>query len=219
MKEVSLRNTEISGLYAITPDTENTQDLLHRVRQALDGGVRLLQYRNKLASESLLREQAAALAQLCRQYQIPLIINDHLQLAISVDADGVHLGSSDGSIQAAREEWRKNKIIGASCYNQLDLAVLAEEQGADYIAFGAFFPSSTKPAVVSVPADLMQIARQKVTVPIIGIGGIQLSNVELVINSGCAAVAVCADLFQSADIRERASRYSCLFQNFSKPIK
>ena len=219
MKEAPLRNTKISGLYAITPDTENTRDLLHKVRQAFDGGIRLLQYRNKIANESLLLEQASALAQLCRQYQIPFIVNDHLQLAIAVDADGVHLGSSDGPIRVAREKWGKNKIIGASCYNQLDLAVFAEEQGADYIAFGAFFSSSTKPAAVSVPADLMQIAKQKITVPIVGIGGIQLTNVESVINSGCAAVAVCADLFQSSDIKERAFRYSCFFQNLKNPVQ
>ncbi len=214
-----MRNIRISGLYAITPDTENTQSLLYQVQQALEGGVRLLQYRNKTADECLLHEQASALVSLCRQYQIPLIINDHLQLAVAIDADGVHLGRSDVSIQMAREQWGKNKIIGASCYNQLDLAVLAEEQGADYIAFGAFFPSSTKPAAASVSADLLQIAKQKVTIPIIGIGGIQLSNAESVIDNGCAAIAVCADLFQSANIKERAFHYTCLFQNSKNPIQ
>ncbi|MEK6595245.1 MAG: thiamine phosphate synthase, partial [Pseudomonadota bacterium] len=140
-----MRSQEISGLYAITPDLENTNDLLNKVQQALEGRVQLIQYRNKLANEILRRKQAKLLLQLCREYGIPLIINDHLDLAIEIDADGLHVGQDDMSVTKARNQFGQDKIIGASCYNNLNLAVQAEKEGADYVAFGTFFSSLTKP--------------------------------------------------------------------------
>lgn len=211
MKDQTLTNPKISRLYAITPDLENTDDLLSRTRQVLEGGARLIQYRNKLADDILLREQAKLLLQLCGEYQIPLIINDHLDLAIEIDADGLHVGQDDVSVAEARNQLRWNKIIGVSCYNDLDLALQAEKEGADYVAFGAFFSSLTKPNALSVPANLVSQAKKKVSIPIVGIGGIKLTNAKAVIQAGCAAIAVCNDLFQTEDIQATATQFSQLF--------
>lgn len=205
-----MRSPKISGLYAITPDLKNTNDLLNKTQQVLAGGVQLIQYRNKLADEILLREQAKLLLQLCREYEIPLIINDHLDLAIEIDADGLHVGQNDVSITKARNQLGHNKIVGASCYNNLNLAIQAEKEGADYVAFGAFFPSFTKPNTVSVSMNLINQAKKKISVPIVGIGGIKLTNARTAIQSGCAAIAVCNDLFHTENIKATAARYSQL---------
>ncbi|MEK7302786.1 MAG: thiamine phosphate synthase [Pseudomonadota bacterium] len=206
-----MRNQEISGLYAITPDLENTNDLLNKVQQALEGRVQLIQYRNKLANEILRRKQAKLLLQLCREYGIPLIINDHLDLAIEIDADGLHVGQDDISVTKARNQFGQDKIIGASCYNNLNLAVQAEKEGADYVAFGAFFSSLTKPNTISVTMDLVDQAKKKISLPIVAIGGIKLANARTVIQGGCAAVAVCNDLFHTENIKTTATQYSQLF--------
>ncbi len=201
----------VSGLYAITPDFESTDDLLNKMRQVLEGGAQLVQYRNKSASKVLLREQAAALLQLCRKHQIPLIINDHVDLAMEIDADGVHVGQNDTAVTHARKKLGRGKIVGASCYNNGDLAFQAEKQGADYVAFGAFFPSLTKPNALSVTSDLVARVRKKIAIPIVGIGGIRLTNAAAVIQSGCAAIAVCNDLFHTEDSKVKAAQFAQLF--------
>lgn len=206
-----MRNPIINGLYAITPELENTGDLLDKTRQVLEGGAQLIQYRNKSANRILLREQAGLLLQLCREYTVPLIINDYLDLTIEIGADGLHVGQHDAAIAKARNQLGDNKIIGASCYNNLGLALQAEKEGADYVAFGAFFPSLTKPNTVSVTMNLIGEAKNKITVPIIGIGGIRLTNARKVIQSGCVAIAVCNDLFQSGNIKAKAAQYAQLF--------
>lgn len=213
-----MRSQEISGLYAITPDLENTNDLLNKVQQALEGRVQLIQYRNKLANEILRRKQAKLLLQLCREYGIPLIINDHLDLAIEIDADGLHVGQDDISVTKARNQFGQDKIIGASCYNNLDLAVQAEKKGADYVAFGAFFSSLTKPNTISVTMDLVDQAKKKISLPIVAIGGIKLANARTVIQGGCAAVAVCNDLFHTENIKATATQYSQLFAENNQRI-
>lgn len=213
-----MRSQEISGLYAITPDLENTNDLLNKVQQALEGRVQLIQYRNKLANEILRRKQAKLLLQLCREYGIPLIINDHLDLAIEIDADGLHVGQDDISVTKARNQFGQDKIIGASCYNNLNLAVQAEKEGADYVAFGAFFSSLTKPNTISVTMDLVDQAKKKISLPIVAIGGIKLANARTVIQGGCAAVAVCNDLFHTENIKATATQYSQLFAENNQRI-
>lgn len=211
MKVQSLKSPEISGLYAITPDLENTNDLLNKTQQVLEGGAQLIQYRNKLAGEILLRKQAKLLLQLCREYEIPLIINDHLDLALEIDADGLHVGQNDVPITKARSQLGQNKMIGASCYDNLDLAIQAEKEGADYVAFGAFFSSLTKPDTVSVSMNLVDQAKKKISIPIVGIGGIKLTNARTVIQSGCVAIAVCNDLFHTENIKATTAQYSQLF--------
>ncbi|MBS0484621.1 MAG: thiamine phosphate synthase [Proteobacteria bacterium] len=206
-----MNKPKINGLYAITPDLNHTGDLLDKTRQVLAGGAQLIQYRNKSADDALRKEQAGLLLQLCRQYRVPLIINDHIELAAALDADGVHVGRADGSIGDARRRLGRNKIVGASCYNSLDLALRAEESGADYIAFGAFFPSQTKMDTVPVSTRLVEQVKKKITVPVVGIGGIRLANAITVIQSGCDAIAVCNDLFATGNIKAQAKQYARLF--------
>ncbi|MFZ1851338.1 MAG: thiamine phosphate synthase [Nitrosomonas sp.] len=204
----------IKGLYAITPDLSQTDELLDKVKKALQGGVTLLQYRNKLANNELLREQAQALLALCRQYHVPMIINDHLDLAIEIDADGVHLGQEDLTHDDVNEELaRYDKILGISCYNSVELALQAQDMEADYLAFGAFFPSVTKPDAVTASINLVKQTKKHVTIPIVGIGGIRLSNAAEIIQAGCAAVAVSDDLFNAPDIQDRARQFQQLFGN------
>lgn len=206
-----MKSPRINGLYAITPDLENTDDLVGRTQQVLEGGAQLIQYRNKLASDVLLREQARVLLQLCKEYKVPLIINDHLDLTLEIDADGLHVGRDDVSIATARDQLGWNKIVGASCYDNPDLALQAEKEGADYVAFGAFFPSLTKPAAVAVSMDLIEQIKKRIAVPVVGIGGIRLSNARTIIDSGCTAIAVCNDLFHTDNIKEKAVQYARLF--------
>lgn len=207
-----MRNLDISGLYAITPEILDTGALVDVTKQVLAGGVQLIQYRNKIAGHLLLREQAEQLLQHCRAYGIPLIINDHLDIAIELDADGLHVGQDDISVSTARHQLGRNKIIGVSCYNRLDLAIQAQEEGADYVAFGAFFTSLTKLNTFTAPINLLCQAKQKISVPIVCIGGIDLSNAMTLIEHGCDAIAVSNSLFQVKDIQSTTEQFSGLFK-------
>ena len=206
----------ISGLYAITPDVADTTGLIAMTRQALAGGARLVQYRNKSADDALRLEQAHALVQLCRTFGVPLIVNDHLDLAVEADADGIHLGREDISVTGIAEVRRRlghGKIVGASCYNHLESAVEAERQGADYVAFGSFFISASKPGTTTVTAstNLLREARQKLHVPIVAIGGITPDNAAELMAQGADAVAAINALFGVPDIRAAAEKFSRLF--------
>jgi thiamine-phosphate pyrophosphorylase len=201
----------INGLYAITPDELNTAELLHKVRLALHGGARVLQYRNKSASPALKLQQAQALRQLTREFEATFIVNDDARLAAQVDADGVHLGGDDGSVAAARTLLGQTKIIGVSCYNRAPLAAEAEAQGADYVAFGAFFSSSVKPDAAKADAALLQTARSTLHVPIVAIGGITQQNGVALIAAGADALAVISALWNAADIQASAQEFSTLF--------
>lgn len=203
--------TAINGLYAITPDEQDSGLLLAQVEAALRGGIRLLQYRNKLATPELRRTQAAALLALCRAHGVPLIINDHLDLCLELDADGVHLGAEDGAIAAARARLGTGKLIGASCYNRLDLALQAQAQGADYVAFGSCFDSATKPAAVHAPLPLLGLAARETGLPVVAIGGITAENAPLAVNAGATAIAVIGALWTASDITQAAQSFSKLF--------
>ena len=205
----------ISGLYAVTPDEADTGALTARVRDALAGGARLVQYRNKTADAALRLEQAGALLALCRQYAALLIINDHLELALEIDADGLHLGGEDGSVAAARARLGPRKIIGASCYNMLQNALDAERAGADYVAFGSFFASNVKPGAVHAPLELLREAKQKVSVPVVAIGGITLVNAPQLIAAGAAGVAVISALFAAPNVKLAAQQFNALFNTRS----
>ncbi|BCT69296.1 thiamine phosphate synthase [Nitrosospira sp. NRS527] len=211
---------EILGLYAITPEATDTASLLAMTQQALAGGARLIQYRSKTDDVALRLEQAQSLARLCAEFDVPFIINDYPDLALEVDADGVHLGKGDAPITEARRKLGPGKIIGISCYERLEYAVEAERQGADYVAFGAFFASITKPDAVSAPADLLRHAKQKLRIPIVAIGGIIPENAGELIRQGADAVAVSNALFNARHIRSAAERFSLLFkpdQHFISP--
>lgn len=201
----------IEGLYAVTPDRTDTDELLRCVRFAFQGGARVLQYRNKSANTKLRLQQAQALRALSREFNTTFIVNDDAQLAAQVDADGVHLGGEDGSVAAARTLLGDSRIIGVSCYNRPSLAHEAVKQGADYVAFGAFFPSSVKPGAVKADVSLLQTVRQELRIPIVAIGGITHSNCPVLIEAGADALAVISALFDAPDIEVAAREFSTLF--------
>ena len=202
---------EIDGLYAISPDRADSADLITMTQQVLAGGARLFQYRNKTADIALRLEQARLLAHLCREFNVPFIVNDHLDLAEEVGADGVHLGQEDASVTEARRRLGHEKIIGVSCYDRLELSIEAERQGADYVAFGAFYASVTKPGATVAPIDLLRRAKQKLHIPIVVIGGITSSNAMELINLGADAVAASHALFGARNIQSMAEKFSRLF--------
>ena len=185
------------GLYLLTPDEPDTARLVARVR-AVVGCAVLLQYRNKAAGTSLRREQAFALAGLCREHGVPLVINDDVPLALDCGAAGVHLGEHDGELRAARAQLGPGAIVGASCYDDLDRARSAVAAGASYVAFGAFFPSGTKPnARRATPALLRDSAA--LGVPRVAIGGITPDNIPALVAAGADLVAVIGGVFDAPD--------------------
>ncbi len=203
----------ISGLYAVTPDEADNGLLADKVRNALRGGVKFVQYRNKTADAARRLEQARILLELCRLNDARLIINDYIELALETDADGVHLGGGDGSIAAARTRLGPHKIIGASCYNALPNALDAEREGADYVAFGSFFASGIKPGAVHAPATLLRKAKQVLSIPVVAIGGITLANAPQLIAAGADSVAVISALFTAPDVKLAAQQFNALFSN------
>ena len=188
------------GLYAITPEGPG---LLEKVRAALEGGIALLQYRRKNGT----RDEAVAVARLTREFGVPIIVNDDVELALAVGADGTHLGRDDGDFSVARKKM-KGKILGASCYDRLDLARAAVAAGADYVAFGSIFASPTKPQAVRAPLALFA---SDLGVPKCAIGGVTLANAPQVIAAGADLLAVITDLFDAPDIAARARAYAKLF--------
>lgn len=206
-----LRSNMITGLYIVTPDIADTQLLCRLVSAAIAGGASLVQYRNKQASHLLQTQQARALLPICRQHQVPLIINDSIKICLTLDADGVHLGADDGNLSAARSRLGAAKILGASCYNRFELAQVAQQAGADYVAFGACFASSTKPDAPVASLDLFKRAQQELNIPSVAIGGITLENGSLAIKSGAAAIAVINAIFSAEDVKSTAQQFTQLF--------
>ena len=200
------------GLYAIT-DTGLLADdvLLERVEQAIRGGARVIQYRDKQLAAAERRRQAATLATLSEPHSIPLIINDDLPLATAVGAAGVHHREQDTGLQAARRKLGPSAIMGVSCYNRLELACVAAVGGADYVAFGRFFPSSTKPAAVQATPALLTEARRRLDLPIVAIGGITPENGAELISAGADLLAVIHGVFAQPDVEAAARRYAALF--------
>ncbi|HET7669134.1 MAG TPA: thiamine phosphate synthase [Burkholderiales bacterium] len=190
---------KLRGLYAITPEAVDPA----KVRLALEGGVALLQYRNKARD----RAHAKAIVALAREFGTPVIMNDDVALALELDAAGAHLGRDDGDLRAARSRL-KGRLLGASCYNDAALARAAVEAGADYVAFGSVFASPTKPNAVRAPLTLF---RERLGVPTAAIGGITLDNAPQLVAAGADLLAVISDLFDARDIRGRALEYAKLF--------
>ena len=199
------------GVYAITPETADTAQLLAQVEAALVGGVAAVQYRDKSADVARRHEQASELVALCHQFGVPLIVNDDLRLADLCGADGVHLGRDDGSLREARIILGRDKLIGASCYQSLELAQAAQASGADYVAFGSFFPSPTKPAAGRADAALLGEASPLIHIPIVAIGGITLANAPQLLDAGADSLAVLSALFDAPDIRSAAHDLNQLF--------
>jgi thiamine-phosphate pyrophosphorylase len=206
-----MQTYKIRGLYAITPDETDTDMLLTKVEAALQGGINVLQYRNKQASYQLQTQQASAILPLCKQYQVPFLINDSIELCLTLNADGVHVGADDGNIAEVRTKLGANKILGASCYNRFDLALSAQQAGASYVAFGACFASSTKPNAPMASLDLFKQAKAQLHIPAVAIGGITLSNALLVIEAGASAIAVINAIFSAGDVKAVAKQFDKLF--------
>jgi thiamine-phosphate pyrophosphorylase len=204
--------SRITGLYAIA-DTQYLDDtrLLLAVGEAVAGGARVIQYRDKQHTAAKRMQQAKGLAALCRQQGALFIVNDDVALAKQAQADGVHLGREDAALAQAREQLGPRAIIGVSCYNELARAEVAEKQGANYIAFGRFFPSRTKPQAVQANIDLLREARKKLHIPVVAIGGITPENGAALIAAGADALAVIEGVFGQADVRGAAERYAKLF--------
>jgi thiamine-phosphate pyrophosphorylase len=200
----------LSGLYAVTPGLADPELLAGKVDAALRGGARVVQYRNKDAGEQLRQEQAVRIARLCRDAGACFIVNDNIELARKVAADGVHLGKDDEGVGAARALLGPGKLIGVSCYNELWRARDAVAQGADYIAFGSFFPSPTKPGAVTAARDLLRAAKE-FSLPIVAIGGITPDNAAGLIEAGADAVAVLSAVFDAPDVERAARRIAGLF--------
>ncbi len=204
-----MTNRRLNGLYAITDSSQ--EQLTHEVELALEGGARIIQYRDKSSDRQKRLAQSEKLLDLCRRFSAYLIINDDVELASTIGADGVHLGQDDLDITRARAELGDQAIIGISCYNSLDLAIAAQEAGANYVAFGRFFPSSSKPQAVQAEIELLRAAKNRLQLPIVAIGGITSENGAALLAAGADMLAVIKGVFGQQDIRAAAEQFQKLF--------
>ncbi len=207
---------KLRGVYAITdPDLLSGGQLIARCRGALSGGVSLLQYRNKLADETTRQNELKALLRLCRQWRVPLLVNDDVSLCLSTGADGVHLGQSDTTVAEARQRLGPQAIIGATCHASVENAQRARAHGASYVAVGRFFPSQTKPEAPPATLDNLATIRAAVDLPIVAIGGVNADNGASLISAGADMLAVIHYLFSTPAVAERARSLNTLFQRQS----
>jgi thiamine-phosphate pyrophosphorylase len=209
----------LRGLYAVTPDMGDSAGLAAAVCEAIAGGAVAVQYRSKLPDVALRYAQAELLLAKCRDGGVPLIINDDLDLALRIGADGVHLGKDDVAPQVARSHDRQAFVVGVSCYNDLGLAMMAAQSGATYLAFGAAFPSRTKPGAVRAPISLFAQVKRRFSLPIAAIGGITITNAETLLDAGVDLLAVISDLFDARDIAARAGAYAALFHGSGPSVE
>lgn len=201
------------GLYAITDSNLiPAAELVNRVARAIAGGAVAIQYRDKQLPAAERLQQATALVTLCGQHEVPLLINDDVDLAAAVGAAGVHLGRHDSSVQAARTRLGSDAIIGVSCYNQLERGIAAAAAGADYVAFGRFFSSSSKPDAVPAEPSLLKQAHRQLELPLVAIGGITPENGRTLLAAGASLLAVIHGVFGQPDVRAAAQRYKDLFE-------
>lgn len=205
---------QLRGVYAITDENLLAGPaLLSAAEEALRAGLALLQYRNKSADWKSKCVEAAQLAQLCRQYETPLLINDDVALCLEIGADGVHLGQTDGKLIEARQRLGDSAIIGITCHSDLSLAQRAEAASADYVAFGRFFPSLTKPNAPPASIEVLQQAKAQLTIPIVAIGGINAENGQALVTAGADMLAVIHTLFASPDVEASAKALNALFRS------
>ncbi|WP_374680514.1 thiamine phosphate synthase [Hydrocarboniphaga effusa] len=203
----------LSGLYAITSASlcADESRLIAGATAALEGGARLLQYRDKGAAPARRERLALQLRGLCARHGCRFIVNDDVELAIAIEADGVHLGRGDGSVRRARERLGERAIIGVSCSGSIERAVEAQAEGASYVAFGRFYPSSTKPDAPPAQIETLRQVRGLIGLPVCAIGGITADNAAPLIEAGADMIAAVEGIFGAADIRAEAARYAALF--------
>jgi thiamine-phosphate pyrophosphorylase len=202
----------MKGLYLVTPDWDDTDRLVAASEQAIAGGAALLQYRHKTAGESLRAEQAAALLALCRRLKVPLIVNDHVDLCERLDADGIHVGGTDASVATVRARLGADKIVGASCYGDLQLARDAAAAGASYVAFGGFYPSRVKQYEVTTSPGIITQALSELAVPVCVIGGMTVENSRPLVELGAHMVAAISSVYLADDRQSAASAFAALFR-------
>jgi len=203
----------IKGLYAVTPEQTDLFLLISQVESCIKGGARLIQYRCKKLSKIEQSKQARKIKIVCDYYKVPLIINDDIELCRILDADGVHLGENDDSLEKARLVLGPSKIIGVSCYNSIDRVKKAVDKGATYIALGACFPTITKPNAPTASLDLIALVLKEFKIPVVTIGGITLENVEFLTKEGVSCIALINSLFKENDIEGTARQFSSLMKN------
>jgi len=199
------------GLYLVTPNWNDTDRLLDITHQALRAGARLVQYRHKDASSALRIEQAHALLALCRQHGRPLVINDHLDLCMAIDADGIHVGGTDASVAEVRAALGPDRIVGASCYGEFALAQSAQIAGASYVAFGGFYPSTVKKYAVTTPHDIVTRAKAALSVPVVVIGGMTPDNARPLAALGADMVAAISSVYLAPDPYGAARAFAGMF--------
>jgi len=210
-----VQRAHLAGLYAITPDWSDSYRLLSATEAILEAGCRILQYRNKTASDCHRQEQAVALRGLTRRFDALFLVNDDIDLAEFCEADGVHLGENDGELRAARQRLGTGKILGASCYQNVQLAVSAIQAGADYVAFGSFFPSTTKPHAHRAPLALLVEGKQIGGGAVCAIGGITQDNASPLIQAGADMLAVLSALYDASDPAQAVRQFLSFFQEAS----
>jgi thiamine-phosphate pyrophosphorylase len=203
--------SRLRGLYAITDRQLCGGRLLESVSAAIAGGARIIQYRDKSGDSERRQAEATALCQLCREHDALFIINDEVELALQVDADGVHIGQSDSRLAQARQQLGPDKLIGVSCNNRLEYALTAQQQGADYVAFGRFFPSTTKPDAPQADLSLLETAREQLTIPIVAIGGITPETAGRLVHAGADMLAVIHGVFGQANVEAAARHLNEIF--------
>jgi thiamine-phosphate pyrophosphorylase len=199
------------GFYLVTPNWTDTERLLAATEAGLRGGAAIVQYRCKDAVPAQRLEQATALLALCRRHRRPLVINDHVDLCMRIDADGVHLGAQDAALTMARRALGEDKIVGASCYGDLALARAAQKAGASYAAFGGFYPSLVKKYDFVTSPDLLETARRELTLPLVVIGGMTPENAAPLVARGADMVAAISSVYASPDPEAGARRMAALF--------
>jgi thiamine-phosphate pyrophosphorylase len=201
----------IKGLYAITPDSADLNTLIQKTKSAIEGGAFMVQYRSKIQDRDVKIQQCAAILRLCREYEIPCIVNDDVDMCRILEADGVHLGEKDDNIAEVRHILGEDAIIGSSCYDQLDRAKSAQKEGASYVAFGAMFPTPTKPQAPRATLALLKEAKREIQIPIVAIGGITVNNAHDVIKTGIDAIALINSLYEAKSIKETAETFAKMF--------
>ncbi len=194
----------VAGLYVVTA-ASRARSLEQSVAEAIAGGARVVQYRDKSSDAARRKLEAKALAALCREHGVAFIINDDIELAARVEADGVHVGQHDAAVAEARAALGEAAIVGASCYDDLDRAERALAAGADYLAFGSVYPSVTKPESKIAPLSIFAEARALTDKPLVAIGGINAGNIASVTAAGADCVAVIDAVFAADDIRAAAA--------------
>ncbi len=201
----------MKGLYIVTPDWDDTEKLLAVTEQALQGGAALVQYRHKTADAEQRHDQSSALLALCRRYNRPFIINDFVDLCLELGADGIHVGGTDATIAEVRAAVGPDKIVGASCYGDLELARAAHAAGASYVAYGGFYPSRVKKYPVTTSSDIIAESHSAVPLPVVVIGGMTAANSAPLVAAGSEMVAAISSVYQAEDPKAAAAEFVRLF--------